>query len=395
MARIARLATAVWVALLASTLLASCNGCSSSTGKPDPTLDTRAGGHWEKIRSRALGGRGFQEMVPVAVDDRVLIVAGVDYDQESVKIVIVDPELRRATGARPSGLQWRFGQSVVAADNRVILWGGCCGGGGRGSDAPGAIYDPAADRWSPLGPGPAGNRYGHAAVWTGEEMIVWGGYQGGSYPEKLLADGAAYDLRSDTWRTIARSPLSPRESHAAIWTGIEMIVWGGSQPRRFGARLLYDGAAYDPERDRWRRLAEPPARFARPRRTVDDEPYLHAAWTGDAMVVWNGARGAFYSPAADRWELIPPPPIKIGAEFAGPSAVWTGKELVVWGGGQERLVNEGAMYDPEAKRWSALPAAPIGGRSGHAAIWAGGGMLVWGGFGGQRYESDGAIYLPD
>ena len=113
------------------------------------------------------------------------------------------------------------------------------------------------------------------------------------------------------------------------------------------------------------------------------------------MVVWNGARGAFYSPAADRWELIPPPPIKIGAEFAGPSAVWTGKELVVWGGGQERLVNEGAMYDPEAKRWSALPAAPIGGRSGHAAIWAGGGMLVWGGFGGQRYESDGAIYLPD
>jgi hypothetical protein len=34
-------------------------------------------------------------------------------------------------------------------------------------------------------------------------------------------------------------------------------------------------------------------------------------------------------------------------------------------------------------------------RSGHAAIWAGGGMLVWAGFGGQRYESDGAIYFPE
>jgi hypothetical protein len=392
MGRIARLAMAVWVALLASALLASCDGGSSSTGKPD-----RAGGHWEKIGARALGGHGFQDMVPVAVDDHVLIVAGVDYDEESVKTVIVDPESARATGARPSGLQSRFDPSIVAADNRVILWGGCCGGG-RGSDAPGAVYEPDADRWRPLGPGAAGNRYGHSAVWTGEEMIVWGGFQGGADPEKLLADGAAYDPRSDTWRTIARSPLSPRESHAAVWTGEEMIVWGGSRPRPLGALLFADGAAYDPERDRWRRLARPPAVFARPGSTGDDhQAHLQVAWTGDALALWNGARGAFYTPATDDWETIPPPPVEIGPQFAGPSAVWTGKELVVWGGakGEHTWVNEGAAYDPEAQRWSALPIAPIAGRSGHAAVWAGGGMLVWGGFGGQYYKKDGAIYFPN
>jgi N-acetylneuraminic acid mutarotase len=395
MGRIARLAMAVCVALLASALFASCGG-SSSPGKPDSRLAPRAGGHWEKVRGRALGGHGFQDMVPVAVDDRILIVAGVDYDQESVKTVIVDPESGRATGARPSGLQVRFDPSVVAADNRVILWGGCCGGG-RGSDAPGAIYDPAADRWSPLGPGAAGNRYGHSAVWTGEEMIVWGGFQGGAHPEKLLADGAAYDPRSDTWRTIARSPLSPREAHAAVWTGAEMIVLGGSRPRPLGARLFADGAAYDPKRDRWRRLAKLPAIFA-PGTGDDDQAHLQAVWTGDAVAVWNGGRGAFYTPATDDWETIPPPPVKIGAQFAGPSAVWTGKELVVWGGAGARehtWVNEGAVYYPEANRWSALPTAPIDGRSGHAAIWAGGGMLVWGGYGGQYYGKDGAIYFPD
>src|SRR5919106_3530213 len=79
---IARLVIAAGGALLASALIASCDSGSSSSGEGDSTVATGAGGHWETIRGQALGGRGFQEMIPVAVDDRVLIVAGVDYDQE-------------------------------------------------------------------------------------------------------------------------------------------------------------------------------------------------------------------------------------------------------------------------------------------------------------------------
>ena len=56
-------------------------------------------------------------------------------------------------------------------------------------------------------------------------MIVWGGNQEGSlYP----LDGARYDPGTDTWKTMARtnSP-SGINSHKAVWTGSEMIVWGG------------------------------------------------------------------------------------------------------------------------------------------------------------------------
>lgn len=336
-------------------------------------------------------------MVPVVVGDQVVVVAGVDYNQESVKTVVIDSGSRRAMGADASGLQWRFGQSVVAADDRVILWGGCCGGGGVGSDAPGAIYDPAADRWSPLGPSPAGNRYDHTAVWTGDEMIVWGGYEGGSYPEKPLADGAAYDPRSDTWRTIARAPLSPRAHHGAVWTGEEMIVWGGSRPGRRGPPVLHDGAAYDPERDRWRKLGAVPSRYADLEIVYDafDRGRLDVAWTGAAMLVWNGSNGALHDPDHDRWELIPPAPVAAPeGSRPGDSAIWTGDELIVWGGGDERVLADGAAYDPVTKRWAQLPEAPIGGRSAHAAIWTGEGMLILGGWGDGRYESNAAIYLP-
>ena len=39
----------------------------------------------------------------------------------------------------------------------------------------------------------------HTAVWTGSEMIVWGGYYA-SYPYRLNT-GGRYDPATDNWRT--------------------------------------------------------------------------------------------------------------------------------------------------------------------------------------------------
>lgn len=59
----------------------------------------------------------------------------------------------------------------------------------------GARYDPAAGRWAALPmTGAPSARYDAVAVWTGRELIVWGG----SHRETPLADGATYRL-----------PLSP------------------------------------------------------------------------------------------------------------------------------------------------------------------------------------------
>jgi len=69
-------------------------------------------------------------------------------------------------------------------------------------------------------------RFSHTAVWTGSEMIVWGGFGTGSGD---LNTGGRYDPSTDSWiSTSTTHAPEVRESHTAVWTGSEMIVWGGS-----------------------------------------------------------------------------------------------------------------------------------------------------------------------
>jgi hypothetical protein len=58
-------------------------------------------------------------------------------------------------------------------------------------------------------------------------MIVWGGEASNSITP--YHSGGRYDLATNTWRstTIINAPTA-RKAHTAVWTGSEMIVWGGS-----------------------------------------------------------------------------------------------------------------------------------------------------------------------
>src|SRR5437773_5961083 len=70
-------------------------------------------------------------------------------------------------------------------------------------------------------------RSGHTAVWTGREMIVWGGSPNDG--NTVLNTGARYNPATDSWTptSITNAPAG-RYYHTAVWTGSEMIVWGGS-----------------------------------------------------------------------------------------------------------------------------------------------------------------------
>src|SRR5205814_7690129 len=64
----------------------------------------------------------------------------------------------------------------------------------------------------------------HTAVWTGSEMIVWGG-QGFNG----LNTGGRYNPVTDSWTaTSTTNAPEARDQHTAVWTGSEMIVWGGA-----------------------------------------------------------------------------------------------------------------------------------------------------------------------
>jgi galactose oxidase-like protein len=74
------------------------------------------------------------------------------------------------------------------------------------------------------------------AVWTGSEMIVWGGFDGNSF----LNTGGRYDPSTDSWTaTSTTNAPSARGGHTAVWTGSEMIVWGGE-----GTSLFNTGSRY-------------------------------------------------------------------------------------------------------------------------------------------------------
>jgi N-acetylneuraminic acid mutarotase len=130
-----------------------------------------------------------------------------------------------------------------------------CSGVWTGSVAlfPGAglAYDPAADRWSAVAPFPAADgrvTSAHAMVWTGRQLLVWGSPAAASDEEDTTAaveggeDGFSYDPAGNGWQRFAAGPLSRRDYHTAVWTGQEMLIWGGTA----GDAVLTDGAAYRP-----------------------------------------------------------------------------------------------------------------------------------------------------
>jgi hypothetical protein len=67
-------------------------------------------------------------------------------------------------------------------------------------------------------------RTNHTAIWTGSEMIVWGGWGGGP----ALNTGGRYNPSTDSWTATSTTDApSARYWHTAVWTGSEVIVWGG------------------------------------------------------------------------------------------------------------------------------------------------------------------------
>ena len=84
-------------------------------------------------------------------------------------------------------------------------------------------------------------RVSHTAVWTGSEMIVWGGYDGNNE----LNTGLRYNPSTDSWTatSIINAPEA-RDQHTAVWTGSEMIVWGG-----WDGNFSNTGGRYNPSTD--------------------------------------------------------------------------------------------------------------------------------------------------
>ena len=295
----------------------------------------------------------------------------------------------------------RVGHTAIWTGTEMIVWGGvhCCplvyfNDGGR--------YNPSTDTWAPTSTtGAPDGRSSHTAVWTGSEMILWGGFSGST---ALSKTGGRYDPTTDSW-TATRTTNAPsgRLDHTAVWTGSEMIVWGGSD--------LYNqfdsGGRYNPVTDTW---------MATSTTNVPEGRESHTAvWNGTEMIIWGGASiqgstahyvntGGKYNPFIDSWNPTSTVNAPDGRDLH--TAVWTGSEMLVWGGsfyegGNYHYFNTGGRYDPFTDTWVTTSTANApSARNGHAAVWTGTEMIIWGGFfyepGGQfQFFNNGGRYCAE
>jgi hypothetical protein len=86
-------------------------------------------------------------------------------------------------------------------------------------------------------PGDTSPRHGHVAIWTGSEMILWGGANGTNF----LNDGAGFKPGLSRWTSLPTNGApSARGGHSAVWTGSEMIIWGAAKiARRVGVTTAH------------------------------------------------------------------------------------------------------------------------------------------------------------
>ncbi|HEX6256940.1 MAG TPA: kelch repeat-containing protein [Euzebyales bacterium] len=322
---------------------------------------------------------------------------------------------------------------------------------------------PRAGLWRVLPAAPLAPRVAHTMIAAGDRVAVWGGFDVLGLP---LTDGGLFDPQDGTWRRLPATDIDDGTVTRAVSAGRDLVIVSADVTHRFDV----DGGAWttlpapplaredvltdqvvgggghvvtvalargavgttptvavlDVDAASWRRLPDPPVRFApgdlvatdgarvmiatraaqsrgalatldldrRPPRwarppapaLLDDPTSVRilGAVEGDGLVVTAVGPPGGTSAAAvldgTRWRDAPPPPLALSRQVDG---LWTGRGLLVW----NRLTASGAYLDVASRRWERLPPAPIAPGPPRPAVWTGSSVLTWGGF-----DPAGALY---
>jgi hypothetical protein len=240
----------------------------------------------------------------------------------------------------------------------------------------------AAGRWQPLPAGPIAGRTGAAVAWIGRQLIVWGG------SDKKLAEafnnGAAYDPQTGGWQQLPPAPegqtLMGSDWHdSTVWIGRELLIWGATLPSTRSAAPRVQAGPGACLRSHAARLAAAPTLAA-----PTPAPVLPLFWTGRELLVlgatWELAtaggalRGVAYDPEANRWRRLAPSPQSpqlASRHLLDRTTVWAGSRLLVFNywsrsARDPGIVSQTGMtvepdgcevwaYDPATDRWTTLP----------------------------------------
>jgi len=339
--------------------------------------------------STALTGAPFERSGHVAAwtGSEMIIAGGLAWDTDWGRFAYTDQYGRFNPGTNSwtlsRGAPPGMFRSSIWTGTEMIAWGGYQDGVALGN---GARYNQSTNSWQPVqSAGAPSARYDHTAVWTGTEMIVWGGRR--DY-YSALGDGARYNPSTDSWQPVqSMGAPSARYGHTAVWTGTEMIVWGGIDEHGVFRR---DGARYNPQTDTWTPVTLVNAPSERAEHV--------AVWSGIEMIVWGDEYGSVntggrYNPVSDTWSPTNATCAPTGRWNA--PAVWTGSRMIIWGGQKtSTYLGDGYEYDPLTDTWQMMATqnAPTA-RASHTALWTGSKLIIWGGTDGGLL-GDGGVFTP-
>jgi len=299
------------------------------------------------------------------------------------------------------GTEWGSGsQSELGLDGGPIHaadggWAPGCGiwssDGGRVVANPGATcsdgarYNPKTNTWKTISNvgSPRPSRWDMSWAFGNGQLFTFGGH-GGSY------GGWLYDLATDTWKqTSSVGVPSPRAYHVSYYIGTLFFVWGGELTEATDAAAydsaLVTGGFYDPLNDTWS-----------PTSIVNAPPggaYYSAASSDTDFFVWGGTQdpapwnevtvnvtntGYLFNYASNSWKAISTVNAPSARRYA--AAVWTGSKFVIYGGSGAVgtfAYNDGGIYDPVTDTWEAMAA---GGPNifPHTIVWSGKRVVLWG-----------------
>ena len=168
--------------------------------------------------------------------------------------------------------------------------------------------------------------------------------------------GGFYDLSAGDWGMFGTptcsGPPQPRSGNVGVWTGQQMLIWGGEYcgqnecpPRHY----LADGWLYNPSPESGSRSRPVRSLHVRGPWEVGREKYLSVGWLNGTTPLTDGA---IYNLASNSWRTMSAVGMTIGQDN-GKAAVWTGTEFII------AAPERSAAYNPSSDTWRELSGVRI------------------------------------
>ena len=264
---------------------------------------------------------------------------------------------------------------------------------GGGSEQEGDSLGPTTrHKWAPVpfNSRSPGSRVFPSAVVHGDSLHIFGGHDGTSYRNDLVA----FNLESQEWTldlgVVGEGP-SPRDAHAAVVHGEYMYVFGGYDSKRY----LNDFHRYHFETAEWSVVPQESYRGSGPSPRGGHTAVVYE----DAMVVFGGCDGWNYfndcyrhSFAQREWTALRVTGTAPGARSAPATVVReaTGEMFVFGGYDGARSLNDLFRFALITNEWShvRVSGTPPSPRGGHTAVVHDETMYIFGGKSGRSPFND-------